>query len=223
MDVTEVLIQRNVIFSGDDGALDLNDGFRDVVDDETEQLASISPSDRTELVRTRCGDEEADIVLDRCDDDVERLGRYLALREQTVDVPLEDRLGALVGLEAVARDPAPDSGAPELFLPVHADQLGFYLSSVRKAVVYVWRDDCPPCDTVRSDLDTLITEPIESIGLFAVYGPDDPATLAEQYGVHGGPTLLFVIDGSVDIRLQGAQYTDIVEKELSHLKDVDCA
>ncbi|KAB1190447.1 hypothetical protein GJR96_15830 [Haloferax sp. MBLA0076] len=223
MDVTEVLIRRNVIVDGDGAEFGLSDEFSAAVDAETEHLASNTETERADLVRARCGVEESSIVLDRCGDDTERLGRYLALYEQTADIPLEDRLGLFVGLEAVARDPAPDSGAPELFLPVHADQLAFYLSSVRKAVVYVWRDDCPPCETVRSDLDTLVTDPIASVGLFAVYGPGDPETLADQYDVRGGPTLLFVVDGKVDIRLQGAQYTDIVEKELSHLADTELA
>jgi hypothetical protein len=56
------------------------------------------------------------------------------------------------------------------------------------------------------------------LALFAAYGPDAAELLQDRYGVQGGPTTLFVVDGEVDARLQGAHYPEAIEHEFEQLK-----
>ena len=89
----------------------------------------------------------------------------------------------------------------------------------RRAVVYVWQEDCEPCDLVRQTLEDLLDAP-EDIALFAVYGPDWAELLYEEFDVAGAPTTLFVLDGEVDSRLNGPHYPESYEGELETLREL---
>jgi hypothetical protein len=54
----------------------------------------------------------------------------------------------------------------------------------------------------------------------AVYGPDAPVLLEERYNVVGAPTTLFVLNGRVDARLQGAHEEYKIESEVQKLREL---
>jgi len=133
-------------------------------------------------------------------------------------VPLEDWLG-LVPVLRLFRTPTPRTeGAPDVFVPVPAPHLPQLTRIHTPSVVYVWLDDCDPCETVRHDLDDIFAEP-QGVMPFAVYGPDHVSFLSEEYEVTAGPALLFVRDGQVQSRIYGAQGPKSIESELSKLRD----
>lgn len=80
--------------------------------------------------------------------------------------------------------------------------------------MYIWLDDCEPCETVHEDLDDIFEQPVDDLALFSVYGPDHAELLAEEYDVSGGPTVLFFHTGTVDARLYGAQHREVLETEI---------
>jgi hypothetical protein len=89
--------------------------------------------------------------------------------------------------------------------------------------VYVWREECRPCDIVREWFEELFPEPPDDIGLYAVYGPDWAETVKEQFDVTVGPTTLFVVDGRVDCRHIGARTKASVEKEIENIRTLSSA
>lgn len=107
-------------------------------------------------------------------------------------------------------------GVPEPFVPVPATYLPHLTRIYSPSLVYVWLDDCPPCEAVKADLESIFEEPRELLP-FAVYGPDHREFLAETYDVTAGPVLLFMLGERVDVRLHGAQPERAVRSELSTL------
>lgn len=77
------------------------------------------------------------------------------------------------------------------------------------AICYVFRDDCPPCETVERNLETLLKKAVlpQSVVVGAVAGPKHVKALARR-GVTGAPTVLFVHSGRIRVQLEGKQSVD---------------
>ena len=130
-----------------------------------------------------------------------------------------DALRAVLLLARLDRAEPPDEGVPGAFTPLDGDLLDLVLLLTERAIVYVWRDDCPPCDVMREEFDDIFPEPPDDVSLFAVFGPDWAVHLQEQYDVVGGPSTLFMIGTRVDVRLQGGQHRAVIDNELEKLLD----
>lgn len=114
-------------------------------------------------------------------------------------------------------DPPATGGVPEGFTPVRGSDIERFLVIHPTAVIYIWREECDPCDEVRRRLEDLLASgkvPAE-VGLGAVYGPEWAEMLFEEYSVGGAPTLLFVDDGEVDSRLLGEHDREVIEREIA--------
>ena len=184
-----------------------------------ERYGETSPSreDVESMVRDRVGVADAVAPLvDLCAEDPRTLAELCALEDLLGSPPVDALLGALPTLRLFRPDPEPTDGAPDSFVPVPAPHVPALSRVYTRCLVYVWLEDCPPCDTVRADLETLFSEP-RGVMAFAVYGPAYSEFLLEEYEVNAGPTLLFMRDGHVDIRLYGAQPRETLESELETL------
>lgn len=141
-------------------------------------------------------------------------GRYLAL----VDALDGSWWEGLHVATALYRFTCPDeevSGTPQAFTPVPGTLLEPLSKPYGGLIAYVWRHDCPPCETVRADFDEVFgTDPPADLGLFSVYGPGYARTLEEDFDVVGGPTTLFLVGGAVDARMQGAPGRAALEGEI---------
>lgn len=144
---------------------------------------------------------------------------YLALSELCGDA-LEkgERAWVSVILDGLEPDPVRAEGSPDLFTPIDAQKLPFVEQFFRKAIVYIWREDCDPCDVVRGDFDEIFEEPPTEMALFSAFGPDASELLQEEYDVVGGPTTLFLFDGRVDTRHIGAPHREALETEIEKLR-----
>ena len=203
----------------DQGLVRLSESYQSQVEGTLDELEGVSSEQLRTIVAERRDEEETRRLLDVCEGDPELIARYLAVTEMTDDYDFEERLRLLPVLEQFTR-PAPDSGAPENFTPTHPDRLPFVLNLYRRAVVYVWRDDCPPCDRMKSDLESVVSGMETDLALLAVYGPDDPQLLYDRYNVRGGPITLFVLEGEVDSRLHGPQFPSVIESEIETLESL---
>jgi len=215
-DALELLLEVGVV-EEDNRTLGLSASYRSRLESRLSELRDLPADDRLDAVAEQRGEDEAARLLDLAEGSVDPVAQYLTLTESLDRGGFEDRLRLIPTLQQLYR-PAPDRGAPDRFTPVHPDHLPFLLNLYERAVVYVWRDECPPCETMREEFDSLFPEPDDQLALLAVYGPDGPQLLQERYSVTAGPTTLFVLDGEVDSRLLGAQYRSVIESEIETLR-----
>lgn len=157
----------------------------------------------------RAAEEEEDVAA-----------QYLALEDHTDEPVYGTFVTAANLLDWLDRGPPESDGAPDQFMSIHADRLPAFLALARNAIVFIWRDDCAPCEMVRSDFEDLFDHPPDDIALLGVYGPENPQLLRERYDVGGGPTTLFVRDAEVDCRLVAAQPRQTLEAEVDTLQDL---
>jgi thiol-disulfide isomerase/thioredoxin len=148
--------------------------------------------------------------------DPRTVAELFALQDRLEPSSDDDWLALLPVLWLFRSAETPTEGVPDPFVPVPATYLPHVTRIYSPSLVYVWLDDCAPCETVKADLESIFEEPRELMA-FAVYGPDYREFLAETYDVTAGPVLLFMLDGRVDLRLHGAQPERTVRSELSTL------
>lgn len=203
----------------DEGVVRITQLYQSHFTDYMNELDDLTVDQLREVITNRQGTPEAARLLDLCNGDTDLIARYFAITDITDRYEFEERLRLLPIIEQFAR-PAPDDGAPESFTPAHPERLPFLLNVYRRAIVYIWRDDCPPCDQMRDILEEFSEDAAKDIALLAVYGPADPKLLYDQYNVQGGPVTLFVLEGQVDSRLYGAQYASVIESEIETLESL---
>lgn len=213
----ESLVEADVLVAADDGAFSLAPAFREAV-------AGYEAASRGVLagvLEDRFAADEVDSVL-RVEDEAEdaRFGaRLCALADRLEDVPFEGAVTAGLLVDQFVDDPIPGEGVPAGFVPVRGRRLGVVRATFPRAVVYVWRRDCEPCDAMRETLEDVRPRFPEDVARFAVYGPNAARYLHEALDVQGGPATLFFADGDVQSRLYGAQYEAVVESELAAFEE----
>lgn len=146
------------------------------------------------------------------------VSKYLALRDAADDFPPDQLVSVLLVLRQL-EDPPPDRGAPDAAFPIRGKQVRTYTELCERTVVYVWRDDCDPCDLMRAELDEAFADGVDDVLLFAVYGSACSRLLREEYDIAGGPTTLFMRGGTVASRLLGAYHRSVIEQELDILRE----
>lgn len=197
----------------DAGGFETTAAFETAVEETLDEETATTPESRlpnSELV--------AQLTDERLVARVETLAEFLA-----ADLPGDDVTETLVHLSFVldqfARDAPRSSGAPEGFLPLRADWIGTVARTYPAAVVYAWRDDCPPCDDVKETLESIAAERAGDVGLFAVHGPSRARMLQTRYDVVGAPTTLFLCNGQIDSRIQGARNPEVFRKEVNTIRE----
>lgn len=161
-----------------------------------------------ELTASRLSDEEK----------TELLAIWDALAVEDGAISDEKRRKLLVVVDSLLQSPLA-AGAPDGFLPVPGNRLAFFAGIYQYSVAYVWKDDCDPCDAMRDNLDEVFDDSDVDIMKFAVYGPDSTSFLQDTYDVAGAPTLLYLAEGTIDVRLVGLRSTDLIQAELDKLRN----
>lgn len=182
---------------------------------EGDTQVSLTPAFAARLdsvLSTPAGEVAASPVAD------EFLSAYeVALREALSETPLEPE--PLVPLVlSLHRPPELTAGTPEGFLPIRGEDLGRLVAYTPAGVVYVWQDDCEPCDVMAERLADLVDE-VADLAALSVYGPGDMEALYDEFDVYGAPTTLFVADSRIDSRLVGTQPPQAIERELKIVTD----
>ncbi|WP_137287674.1 thioredoxin family protein [Halorussus salinisoli] len=145
---------------------------------------------------------------------------YAALTEFVPEISDDERLRVTLLLDGLVGETPETAGVPDPFLPIPGEALPSLLATYERAIVYVWRNDCAPCELVREDLEMHCATQPEGVILLAVYGPASAELLQEEYDVAGGPTVLFVKNGRVDARLLGAHSRETLGSLVEDLVDV---
>lgn len=193
------------------------DVFESEVEEYAEELSDSSTEDLADRVRERVEREAVvEPFAELGAEDPRVLAELCALHDRLEPSENDDWLSLLPVLRLFRPNEVPTDGVPESFIPVPATQVPHLTSVYSPAVVYVWLHDCPPCDTVKDDLESIFETP-QAVMPFAVYGPNEREFLRQEYDVTAGPALLFMRDGRIDSRLYGAQPRETVESELAKL------
>jgi thiol-disulfide isomerase/thioredoxin len=209
----DALIESGVLSAGSAGTVELSEGYLRSVG----RYERLSADERAATLGKRT--EDAERVVGSVADS-ELIAHLCALSEWLSEAPFETLVPTALVIQAFEVGPPPAAGVPEGFVPVLGAQLDSVIALHRQALVYVWREDCPPCEVMREDLETLDAELTDDVGQFAVYGPNWATQLEQTYDVTGGPVLLFAADGAVRSRLYGSQYSTVIESELRSLRAV---
>lgn len=229
--VSESLFTTGVLTTGD-REVTTTDRFESAVEGYVDEVAGLVGGDLVTLIRERVEREAiVDPLVALSVEDPRTVAELCALHDhlmsatnsgdQVAAAPptSDDWLSLLPVLRLFRPLKMPTDGVPESFVPVPATHVPHLTRIYSPSIVYVWLNDCQPCDTVKADLESIFAEPQEVMP-FAVYGPDHREFLADEYQVTAGPALLFVLDGSVDSRLYGAQGSRGVEAELATLREL---
>jgi hypothetical protein len=220
-DAVEQLIEHDVFEPVDADGLRPTESFREAVDRHRRTLTDRDPDERSAAVAELTDDPETADTFAAADvTDPDFLARYVALRNRTADLSPAQALTLTVVIGQFETGAPRADGAPEAFLAVAGEDLVRLVALHERCVVYAWREDCPPCDAIRSDFDELFgDEPPGDLLLLAVYGPDCPRLLDREFDVSGAPTTLFTLDGRVDSRFVGAPSTAGLETEIETLRE----
>ena len=216
----ERLIESDV-FVPSDGDLALADDFREAVAASRKTLTDEGPARARAAVATLTDDKETRTAV-RADVDADDglLARYVALRDRVDDLAPERALALAVVTGHVENGEPRHGGAPDAFLPVDGDDLLDLVSLYRRCVVYAWRENCSPCERTGEHFDAMFADgPPDDVMCLAVYGPNCPRLLSEEFDVVGAPTTLFTLDGAVDSRLVGLPAREAVESEVETLRE----
>lgn len=144
---------------------------------------------------------------------------YLSISEMVTGPSDLSLLAAAVVLDSLENRPNRTRGSPNGFLPISGESIQTYTSMYDRAIVFIWREACPTCETVRKDLEKIFTDGSQDIALLSVYGPACPKLLSTEYDVTGGPTTLFFQNEAVDSRTVGALQPEILQQEVEVLRE----
>jgi hypothetical protein len=208
------LIEGGLLAERDGGAeLHLTDHITRDLEDERRRLEEADLNTvRREL------DDGADIVdclLDGANPPDGMLPHYLAARNHLDQAEPEIWLRLATVLFQLDEGMPPIDGVPAPFLPVTGRTLEVFQTVYPASIIYIWRHDCGPCEEIRRHFETIFSETNpDGFALFGIYGPDWAEILHERYEVVGGPTTLFTINDSVDLRIQGGCSQQYLEEEV---------
>lgn len=177
-------------------------------------VAEMTESEIHEELREVTDDEEAvDALLEFGGKQDQIAAEYLALSD--IDgLSHAERIRLMSTFDTLLPTSFPTDGTPDAFLPVDGNRLPFLLSVYDRSIVYIWREDCEPCDIMNDEFDEIFSTPPDDLALLSVYGPECSVLLQKRYGITGGPVTLFALHGEIDARLNGAQHREVIETEI---------
>ncbi|WP_144798245.1 thioredoxin family protein [Halorubrum depositum] len=221
IDAVDRLIERDVFEAAGDDELRPTESFRAAVDRHRRTLTDRDADERSAAVAELTDDPDVADTFAAADvSDLDFLARYVALRNRAADLSAAQALTLTVVIGQLETGMPRSDGAPAAFLPVDGEDLVRLVRLHDRCVVYAWREDCPPCETIKADFDDLFgADPPGDLLLLAVYGPDCPRLLDREFDANAAPTMLFTLDGRVDSRFVGTPSAEGLESEIETLRD----
>ncbi|SDX94520.1 thioredoxin domain-containing protein [Halobellus clavatus] len=208
------LLREEGLFEESAENLRFTDAFRQARDECRERVADLDD----ETFR-----EQVEGYVDGTDFDVEEidrrtLGDAIAVWETCDSLDQATSVHVALSLERTETADG-DPNLPAGFVALSGEEIAPFTQSQPASVLYFWRKDCEPCAAVREDLSALRHDGAipESVGLGAVYGPDNVELLREEYEVGAAPTVLFFSGSTVESRFVGNPGIDALRQEIALL------
>ncbi len=220
-DAVNRLIERDVFEATGDNELRPTESFRTAVDRHRRTLTDCDTDELSAAVTELTNEPDVADTFAAADiSDIDFLARYVALWDRTTDLSAAQALTLTVVIGQLETEMPRAEGAPAAFLPVGGEDLVRLVRLHDRCVVYAWREDCPPCETIKADFDDLFgADPPGDLLLLAVYGPDYPRLLDREFDMSAAPTMLFTLDGRVDSRFVGTPSAEGLESEIETLRE----
>jgi thiol-disulfide isomerase/thioredoxin len=128
---------------------------------------------------------------------------YLAIRAHVEDVAEErDRdppdlgTGALALLAGMVTEAAPPSPVPDGMRELADEDYGAFLEDHGDAVVFVWKRDCDPCESMKLQLEETLAALPEGVAVAGVDG-ESVRSFRESFDVSAAPTTLVFAGGDL--------------------------
>lgn len=211
------LVDADILSLTDDDELSLSETFREAID---HRQSDIRPDDLEPKELNRMLSASNIKFTDLDDVPKASLAILLELDRHDVALSTDEVRRSLLIVDQLYRGVPRADGSPELFFPIRGDQMKLCTDLFPASIVYVWLEDCDPCDLIREDLEKIFPEPPDDFALFSVYGPEWSRLLHESYNVEGGPVILFMLGDRVDTRFTGAYGTTAIENEVKTFREI---
>ena len=209
------LVENGVLQPVTGPSLELTESFDAAV---TEQTQSFEAGDMRTLDSIHPEwDEVKPLLDDVVDEDPRFVAQTLVLADRLNEEELNQVLGIAVVLHQSLEDSPRAEGSPEGFIPIDGEDLPMLLKVFGLSIVYIWREDCPPCDAVRDEYEVIAEALPEEVTRFAVYGPKSAELLYDEYDVEGAPVSLFMRGADVDVRHVGIHDRNTILNEAETL------
>lgn len=143
---------------------------------------------------------------------------YIQALDEFIDISTIPYIGILPIILSIHQPPPHTEGTPEKFLPLQGKFIKSVVANLQTAIVYIWQDNCDPCEEMRMKLTDVVSDVSDEIVLLSVYGPANAQRLYDDFAVKGAPTTLFVKCGTVSSRLLGSNATSTVRNELKIIR-----
>lgn len=208
------LLDAGVLEPTGDGSLRLTDVFQRNFEDRRRAISGDDGDEPANFMEPFEQGGLADSVGGLCEANPDLAATVVTVADALDAAGATDVLGTALALHQFVESPARADGTPGGFLPVRGEDLPHLLPLFEFSIVYVWREDCPPCETVRAEHEAIADQLPDGVARLAVYGPAAARTLHEAYGVEGAPVTLFTVGDRVDVRLVGVHEAEQIASEI---------
>ncbi|WP_277554247.1 thioredoxin family protein [Halobaculum limi] len=191
------LIEVGAIREDADGTLRISSALHDILDLYEQSYGDLPEDKFTEAVADAFGLEYSEAVRRIDEEGVtrEEFVAYLSLRahfedeDEPVPDPVERATMAAIVTEIDPATPIPQ-GMDELV----DEDVETFLASNERAVVFVWRLRCDPCEQMKRELDETLDSLPADVPVVGIDGEAAP-TFRDRFGVDVAPAVVCIEDG----------------------------
>lgn len=191
------LIEVGAIREDDDGTLRLSAALHDILDLYEQSYGDLPEQEFTEAVADAFGLDYSEAVRRIDEEGVtrEEFVAYLSLRAhfEDEDEPVPDPLNRAT-MAAIVADVAPATPVPQEMRELEDDEVEPFLDANDRAVVFVWRLRCDPCESMKAELEETLDLLPDDVAVAGVDGEAAP-TVRERFEIDVAPAVVCVADG----------------------------
>ncbi|MFC7097575.1 thioredoxin family protein [Halobaculum marinum] len=198
---TEALLDRLIdvgaVREDDDGTLHVSAALHDIVDLYAQSYGDLPEQEFTEAVADAFGLDYSEAVRRIDEQGVTRdeFVAYLSLRAhfedegEPVPGPVERATMAQIVTEI-----APATPVPQAMDELADDEVEAFLAANDRAVVFVWRLRCHPCDQMKDEIEATLSALPDDVAVAGIDGEEAP-DFRRRFDVDSAPAVVCVADG----------------------------
>jgi len=191
------LIEVGAIREDDDGTLRISAALHDIIDLYEQSYGDLPDKEFTEAVADAFDLDYSEAVRRIDEEGVtrEEFVAYLSVRAhfEDEDEPVPDSLERAT-MASLVVDVAPATPVPQGMRELENDEVEPFLEANDRAVLFVWRLRCDPCESMKAELEETLDRLPEDVAVAGVDGEAAP-TVRERFEVDVAPAVVCVADG----------------------------
>jgi hypothetical protein len=209
------LLESNIL--SEEGNLNKISLHSEFVKRRDELLSHEKPENVTESI---ANDIEVQLDLSVSELSADAVAVIATLNDVANDLSSNELLTSILVVQQIECDD-PTTNVPMGFIPLNWEYLPIFQNVYSANVLFCWREDCSPCEEVKSDFEDLRESDLipDGIGLGALYGSSCSRELQEKFDVTAAPTILFCIGNKVDSRIVGSYGRKALQAEMTIINE----